>query len=77
MRLSHVFGEIISFATVTIERKGRQQTFRIVGVDEADASKGLISFRSPLAQNILGLKCGDGVEAAEPLGEIEIISVSL
>src|SRR5690242_6123064 len=35
----------VSFgSTVTIKRKGRQQTFRIVGVDEADASKGLISF---------------------------------
>ena len=26
-------------STVTIERNGRQQTFRIVGVDEADAAK--------------------------------------
>lgn len=59
-------------STVTIERKGRQQTFRIVGVDEADASNGLISFRSPIAQAILGARPGDIVEAAEPLGEIEI-----
>lgn len=59
--------------TVTITRKGRQQTFRIVGVDEADASKGLISFRSPLAQAILGARPGDIIEAAEPLGEIEIL----
>ena len=45
-------------STVTIERKGRQQTFRIVGVDEADASKGWISFRSPMAQAILGARHG-------------------
>jgi len=70
--------DIVSFgSTVTIQRKGRTQTFRIVGVDEADASKGLISFRSPIAQNILGLKSGDSVEAADPLGDVEIISVSL
>jgi len=69
--------DIVSFgSTVTIQRKGRTQTFRIVGVDEADASKGLISFRSPLAQSTLGLKSGDGVEATDPLGDIEIISVS-
>ncbi len=69
--------DTVSFgSTVTISRKGRTQTFRIVGVDEADASKGLISFRSPLANSILGSVCGDVVEAAEPLGEIEIISIA-
>ena len=60
-------------STVTISRKGRQQTFRIVGVDEADAAKGLISFRSPLAQAILGAQPGEVIEAPEPLGEIEIL----
>ncbi len=70
--------DTVSFgSTVTISRKGREQTFRIVGVDEADASKGLISFRSPLAQSILGVSRGDIVEAAEPLGEIEVLSISL
>lgn len=62
-------------STVTITRKGRQQTFRIVGVDEADASNGLISFRSPLAQAILGARPGDIIEAAEPLGEIEVLCI--
>jgi transcription elongation GreA/GreB family factor len=66
--------DIVSFgSTVTIQRKGRTQTFRIVGVDEADASKGLISFRSPLAQAILGARPGDVIEAGEPLGEIEVV----
>jgi len=67
--------DTVSFgSTVTISRKGRQQTFRIVGVDEADASKGLISFRSPLAQAILGAEVGDVIEAGEALGEIEVLS---
>jgi transcription elongation GreA/GreB family factor len=60
-------------STVTIERKGRQQTFRIVGSDEADAAKGLISFRAPLAQAVLGARVDDVIEAAEPLGEIQIV----
>ena len=61
-------------STVTITRKGRQQTFHIVGVDEADASNGMISHRSPMAQAILGARPGDIVEAPEPLGEIDILS---
>jgi transcription elongation GreA/GreB family factor len=67
----------VSFgSTVTIQRKGRTQTFRIVGVDEADASKGMISFRSPVAQAILGARAGDIIEAGEPLGEIEISTMN-
>jgi transcription elongation GreA/GreB family factor len=61
-------------AHVTIRRKGREQSFRIVGVDEADPASGLISFRAPLAAAVLGARTGDIVEAAEPLGEIEILS---
>ena len=65
-------GTVAFGSTVTINRKGRTQTFRIVGVDEADAAHGLISFRSPLAQAILGALPGEIVDAPEPLGEIEI-----
>lgn len=69
-------GTVAFGSTVTIQRKGRTQTFRIVGVDEADAGKGLISFRSPLAAAILGARSGDIIEAAEPLGEIEIVKIA-
>jgi transcription elongation GreA/GreB family factor len=66
----------VSFgSTVTIQRKDRTQTFRIVGVDEADASKGLISYRAPLAQAVLGAKPGEIIEAGEPLGEMKVIAV--
>jgi transcription elongation GreA/GreB family factor len=66
-------GTVAFGSTVTIERKDRTQTFRIVGVDEADASNGLISFRAPLAKAVMGAKPGDIIEAGEPLGEMEII----
>ena len=62
-------------SAVTIRRNGREQNFRIVGVDEADAGRGLISFRAPLAQALLGSRPGDIVEAAPPLGEIEVLAV--
>lgn len=61
-------------STVTIRRKGREQTFRIVGVDEADAAQGLISFRAPLAQAVLGACVGEIIETDGPLGEIEIMN---
>lgn len=68
-------GAVAFGGSVTIRRKGREQTFRIVGVDEADAARGLISFRSPLAQAVLGAKLGEEIEADEPLGEIEIMAL--
>lgn len=68
-------GAVAFGSTVTVTRKGRTQTFRIVGVDEADAANGLISFRSPLARTILGARPGDIIEALMALGETEIIEV--
>ena len=35
---------------------------RIVGVDEADVNKGLISFISPIAKSLIGKKVGDVIE---------------
>ena len=35
---------------------------RIVGVDEADVNKGLISFVSPIAKMLIGKKAGDVIE---------------
>ncbi len=71
-------GDTVSFGSkVTIERKGRTQSFRIVGVDEADPAKGLISIRAPLAVAVIGARMGDIIEADEPLGEIEIVALGL
>ncbi|HVT26086.1 MAG TPA: GreA/GreB family elongation factor [Rhizomicrobium sp.] len=72
-------GTVAFGSKVSVERSlpnGRRvQSFRIVGVDEADPAKGLISFRSPLAAALIGARAGDIVEAEKPLGEIEVISV--
>lgn len=68
-------GDVAAFgATVTIQRAGRSQRFRIVGADEADATKGLISVRAPLAAAVIGAGVGDIVESPS-LGEIEILAV--
>jgi transcription elongation GreA/GreB family factor len=69
-------GDVVSFGSkVTITRKGRTQTFRIVGVDEADPAKGLISIRAPLAAAVIGARPGDIIEADEPLGVIALQSI--
>lgn len=50
-------------ATVTVRREdGRAQTFRIVGEDEAEPSRGTLSYVSPLARAVLGGAVGDDVE---------------
>jgi transcription elongation GreA/GreB family factor len=52
-------------ATVTVRRDdGRAQTFRIVGEDEADPSRGTVSHVSPIARAVLGHGLGDTVEIA-------------
>lgn len=50
------FGAIIK---LKIEANKSIQTFQIVGVDEADISKGKISFTSPLAHALIHKKSGD------------------
>jgi transcription elongation GreA/GreB family factor len=62
-------------ASVTIRRDdGREQTFRIVGEDEADPAKGSISHVSPLAKSMFGKRVGDIVTAGNGQAEIEAIS---
>ncbi|MDX9999025.1 MAG: transcription elongation factor GreA [Phenylobacterium sp.] len=60
--------------TVEIEREdGRRQAFRIVGEDEADPSKGSVSYVSPLARALIGRRVGDTATVAG--AEVEIIAV--
>lgn len=50
-------------ATVTVRAVpgGNEQTFKITGVDEADVSKGKISFISPMAKALINKRKGDWV----------------
>jgi transcription elongation factor GreB len=47
--------------TLSSESDGKIQTFQIVGVDEANISKGKISFISPVANSLINKKTGDKV----------------
>ena len=53
---------------------GGPRTVRIVGADEADAGKGLISFFSPVAKALYGHRAGDTIEAAG--GRMTLTAVS-
>jgi transcription elongation GreA/GreB family factor len=49
--------------TVTLRRRdGREQSFRIVGEDEADPSRGTVSYVSPLARALLNRVAGETVD---------------
>jgi transcription elongation GreA/GreB family factor len=60
---------------VTIMRDdGREQSFRIVGEDEADPAQGTISHVSPLARALFGKAVGDVVRAGQGEAEIKAIA---
>ena len=72
--------EIRFGATITlrIEASRNIQTFQIVGVDEADISKGKVSFISPIARILINKKIGDKVILKQARKDIvfEIIDIS-
>jgi len=51
---------------------GQVRELRIVGVDEADPTTGLVAFVAPLARALLGRRAGDGVTVRTPRGEEEV-----
>ncbi len=68
--------DVVSFGMYV---RYNDKTIRIVGVDEADASKGLISFLSPIAKSLIGKRKGDVFEIKVPKGteNIEVQEVAL
>jgi len=70
--------QIFFGATVTVEREsGATQTVSIVGIDEADAKQGLISWVSPLAKSLFKARVGDSVTLRSPKGDEELYVVSI
>jgi transcription elongation factor GreA len=71
--------KVIFGATVEIEDAdtGEGKKLMIVGDDEADVSKGKISYQSPIARALIGKQVGDLAKVRLPAGEkeYEIMSV--
>jgi len=65
-------------ATVTLSTgSGGQKYYSIVGIDEADVSRGRISWISPLAKALIKAREGDTVLVRTPAGDesLEIVGV--
>src|SRR5664279_1852884 len=61
-------------ATVTVcHEDGVERTYSIVGIDEANASKGHISWVSPLARTLLKARADDAVMLQLPDGVEELV----
>ncbi|MBB3898040.1 transcription elongation factor GreB [Roseococcus suduntuyensis] len=66
-------------ATVTYARMDDSEvTVTIVGMEEADATQGRISWVSPVARALLGKTVGDVVKLRTPAGpeEIEVVAIA-
>ena len=79
--ISKLSGSVVKFgATVTLadEETDEEQTFRIVGEDEADIKDGRLSVTSPLARALIGKGKGDSVEVSTPRGakSYEVVTVA-
>jgi transcription elongation GreA/GreB family factor len=61
-------------AVTIVRADGREQTFRIVGEDEADPAHGSVSHVSPLARALMGKAVGDVVRAGKD--DAEIIAIA-
>jgi transcription elongation factor GreB len=72
--------EIRFGATITLKNVATKkiQTFQITGVDEADISKGKISFISPVARLLINKKTGEKIVLKRNNGDIayEILDIA-
>ncbi len=71
-------GDRVEFGTeVRILVNGKPRTFRIVGDDEADPGAGLISFKSPLCQVMLGAEVNETLPFGEVSDAIQIVGIAV
>ena len=63
-----IFGTTVTVFNSELEKS---MTYKIVGEDEADASKGMISFASPLAKQLMGKFEDDVIKLEAPGGLTE------
>jgi len=69
------FGATVTYARMSDDA---EVTIRIVGVDEADAERGDISWVAPIARALLGARVGDLRRVRTPAGpdEVEIVTIA-
>jgi transcription elongation factor GreB len=74
----HAGGRAFFGAWVTLENEdGEERTYRLVGPDEFDVARGLISVEAPLGRALLGRREGDSVTVQRPAGHVEVTIVQV
>jgi transcription elongation factor GreA len=72
--------KVVFGATVVLEDQeaGKQITYKIVGVDEADVKIGKIAITSPIARALIGKSSGEEVVVNAPKGQVryDIIKIN-
>lgn len=69
----------VAFGTIVRIRhqNGEEETYRIVGIEEADPESGSISWLSPLARALVSRKVGDKIRFRTPAGLEELTVLSI
>lgn len=69
------FGATVTYARMSDDA---EVTIRIVGVDEADAERGDVSWVAPVARALLGARVGDLRRVRTPAGveEVEVVGIA-
>ncbi len=71
-------GEQVEFGTsVTFRLNGKARTVSIVGDDEADPAKGLLSPSAPLSRALMGASVGEVLEFAGKDDAIEVLAIAV
>lgn len=70
-------GRVWIGSTVEVKSGIKHRAFTIVGSEESDPSRGLISNESPLGQAFLGKEVGDEVEVETPGGKAKYKIVAI
>jgi transcription elongation factor GreB len=74
----HPGGRAFFGAWVTVEHEdGGERTYRLVGPDEFDVGRGLISVDAPLGRALLGKREGDVVVVQRPAGPADVTIVEI
>ena len=72
-------GKVIFGSTITVEDldENKKIKYKLVGKDEADISKNLVYFKSPIGKALIGRELGEAIKVPTPSGkrDFEILKV--
>lgn len=63
---------------VTLQEKGgEQETYVLVGPQEANPLNGMISYESPIGQALLNHRKGEKIKISTPQGEVDLLIITI